>query len=200
LAPVGDGFIKEKLGVEAWPLANRARLCEIASGESEWISVCSWGEFRSYRLCSTLREYLVRDVALKGHGLTGIEVMGSDTAIGILDKNIADWDATDSKARDFWYPDRVVCCVPRPGSDSAAAMHHIEKHTARRVVDLGVEFILLDPHSFGPALEPVSSTEIRQLLAAGDFEGLRAQGWLHPQVLSALAHEGPLEPPVDLGF
>ena len=190
LAPAGDEFLKGKLGSEAWPLEKRTRLCEAASGDSEWVDVCSWGEFRSYRLCRALREHLEREcAALRGRSLTGVEVMGSDAAIRIFDANIADWDAADPRVRDSWYPGRVVCCLLRPGSDSAREMAHIEKHTARRVVDLGVELIVVDPESIHPTLEDVSSTEIRELLAAGDFELLRARGWLHPQVLAALEHE-----------
>jgi hypothetical protein len=193
LAPAGDEFIKKKLGIKGWSLAKRMRLCQIVSGEPEWVDVCSWGEFRSYRLCSMLREHLMREcAALRGRILTGIEVMGSDTAIRILDRTIADWDAADPGARDFWYKDRVICCVPRPGQNLPVEISHIEKHTARRAMDdLGVELIVIDPGSIFPPLESVSSTEIRQLLAVGDFETLRARGWLHPRVLAALAHEKP---------
>jgi hypothetical protein len=191
LAPSGDDFIKDKLGVRAWPLTTRTRLCQVAADESEWVSVCSWGEFRSYRLCSMLREHLMREcVALKGRILTGIEVMGSDTAIRILDRTIAEWDVADPAARDSWYRDRVICCIPRPSPDLTVEMSHIQKQTARRARDhLGVELIVIDSDSIFPPLEAVSSTEIRELLAAGDLETLRARGWLHPQVLAALVNE-----------
>ena len=190
LAPAGDEFLKGKLEIEAWPLDKRTRLCEVASGESEWVDVCSWGEFRSYRLCTALREHLEREcAALKGRSLTGIEVMGSDAAIRILDENIADWDAADPGVRDSWYRGRVVCCLLRPGPDSAGEMEHIEKHTARRAVDLGVELIVVDPESIRPTLEAVSSTEIRELLTMGDLECLRDRRWLHPEVLAALTNE-----------
>jgi nicotinic acid mononucleotide adenylyltransferase len=190
LAPAGDEFLKGKLGVEAWPLAKRTRLCEVACGESEWVDVCSWGESRSHRLCAALREHLKRECsALKGRNLTGVELMGSDAAIRILDKNIADWDAADPGARDSWYQGRVVCCLLRPGPNSVGEKEHIERHTARRAIDLGVELISVNPEFIRPALEPVSSTEIRALLAAGDLELLRDRGWLHPQVLAALANE-----------
>ena len=104
LTPAGDKFLKGKLGIEAWPLDKRTRLCEVAAGESDWVDVCSWGEFRSYRLCTALREHLERECAeLNGRSLTGIEVMGSDAAIRILDENIADWDGADPGVRDSWY-------------------------------------------------------------------------------------------------
>ena len=190
LAPAGDEFLVGKLGSEAWPLEKRTRLCEAASSDSEWVDVCSWGEFRSYRLCRELREHLEREcTALTGQRITGVEVMGSDTAVRIFDANIADWDAADPSVRDSWYTGRVVCCLLRPGSESAREIEHIEKHTAPRVVDLGVELIVVDPESVHPAVEDVSSTEIRELLAAGDFELLRARGWLHPHVLAALENE-----------
>ena len=76
-----------------------------------------------------------------------------------------------------------------PGPNSAGEMAHIQNHTARRVADLGVELIVVDPESIRPALEAVSSSEIRELLAAGDLERLRARRWLHPEVLAALASE-----------
>lgn len=190
LAPAGDEFLKEKLPIEAWPLDKRTRLCEVAAGESDWVDVCSWGEFRSYRLCTALREYLERECAeLNGCGLTGIEVMGSDAAIRILDKNIADWDGADPAVRDSWYRGRVICCLLRPGPGCAGEMAHIQQHTARRAADLGVELIVVDPESIRPPLEPVSSSKIRELLAAGDLERLRARRWLHPEVLAALANE-----------
>jgi hypothetical protein len=192
LAPSGDKFLKGKLGAEAWPLEKRARLCEVASGESDWVDVCSWGEFRSYRLCTALREHLERECAeLNGHSLTGIEVMGSDAAIRIIDENIADWDGADPGVRDSWYQGRVVCCLLRPGPDSVGEMAHIQKHTERRAADLGMELIVVGPESICPALEAVSSSEIRALLAAGDLERLRARRWLHPEVLAALANEKP---------
>jgi hypothetical protein len=190
LAPAGDKFLKRKLWVEAWPLDKRTRLCEVAAGESDWVDVCSWGEFRSYRLCTALREHLERECAeLNGRSLTGIEVMGSDAAIRILDENVADWDGADPGVRDLWYQGRVICCLLRPGPSSAGEMAHIQQHTARRVADLGMELIVVDPESIRPALEAVSSSKIRELLAAGDLERLRARRWLHPEVLAALANE-----------
>ena len=68
-------------------------------------------------------------------------------------------------------------------------MAHIQKHTVRRAADLGVELIVVDPESIRPALKAVSSSEIRELLAAGDLERLRARRWLRPEVLAALANE-----------
>jgi nicotinic acid mononucleotide adenylyltransferase len=190
LAPAGDKFLKEKLGIETWPLDKRTRLCEVATRESDWVDVCSWGEFRSYRLCTALRAHLERECAqLNGRSLTGIEVMGSDAAIRILDKNIADWDGADPHVRESWYQSRVICCLFRPGPNISGEMAHIQKHTARRAPDLGVELIVVNPESIHPALDAVSSSEIRELLAAGDLEQLRARRWLHPEVLGVLANE-----------
>jgi nicotinic acid mononucleotide adenylyltransferase len=189
LAPTPDNYLKEKLGIAGWGFEKRVRLCELACGESEWVDVCGWGEYRSYRLCAALREYLVRECGLRGRGLTGVEIMGSDAAIRILDKNIEDWDAADPAVRHTWYRGRVVCCLLRPGSNSAREREHIEKHTACRAIDLGVELVVVEPESISPSLQAVSSTEIRDLLEAGDVERLRNRGWLHPDVLAALANE-----------
>jgi hypothetical protein len=196
LAPASDKFLKGKLGVEAWLLEKRTRLCEVVAGESDWVDVCSWGEFRSYRLCTALREHLQHECAeLNGRSLTGIEVMGSDAAIRILDENVADWDGADPGARDSWYRGRVICCLLRPGPRSAGETAHIQQHTARRAADLGVELIVVNPESIRPPLEAVSSSKIRELLSAGDLEGLRARRWLHPEVLAALANERLHAPP-----
>ena len=190
LTPAGDEYLKRKVGMEAWPLDKRSRLCEVAAGESDWVDVCSWGEFRSHRLCTALQEHLKRECAeLNGRSLTGIEVMGSDAAIRILDQNIADWDNADRGVRDSWYQGRVICCLVRPGPNSGGEMARIQKHIARRAADLGLELIVIDPESVRPALEAVSSSEIRELLAAGDLERLRARRWLHPEVLAELANE-----------
>ena len=70
--------------------------------------------------------------------------MASDAAIRILDENIADRDGADPGMRDSWYQGRVICCLLRPGPNSAGEMEHIEKHTARRAADLGVELIVVD--------------------------------------------------------
>jgi hypothetical protein len=188
LAPANDEFVKGKLGAEAWPLEKRVRLCEGASRESDWVDVCSWGEFRSYRLSTALSEHLERECTeLNGCRLTGVEVMGSDTAVRILDKNISDWDAAG--LRESWYQGRIICCLLRPGPRSADEMARIEKHTARRARDLGAELIVVDPDSILPPLEAVSSREIRELLAAGDLEQLQARKWLHPEVLAALVSD-----------
>jgi nicotinic acid mononucleotide adenylyltransferase len=190
LAPASGKFLEGELGSEAWPLEKRTRLCEAASGDSEWIDVCSWGEFRSYRLCNAIRVHLKQEcAALRGRNLTGVELMGSDAAIRILDENIADWDSADPSVRASWYRGRVVCCLIRPGVDSAREKEHIERHTARRAADLGVELIVVDPKSTELPLKEVSSTDIRELLAAGDVEHLRARDWLHPDVLAALEKE-----------
>ena len=88
-------------------------------------------------------------------------------AIRILDKNIADWDAARyPSAQKLWYTGRVICCLLRPGVHSTRELEHIKEHTARRAVDLGMEFIMIDPKAYHPTLEAVSSTEIRALLAA----------------------------------
>jgi hypothetical protein len=115
--------------------------------------------------------------------------MGSDAAIRILDENIAEWDGADPDLRDSWYKGRVICCLHRPGPSSVGERTHIQKHTGLRAADLGVELIVVDPESIRPALEAVSSSKIREFLAAGDLEGLRARRWLHPGVLAALANE-----------
>jgi nicotinic acid mononucleotide adenylyltransferase len=188
LAPSSDAYLKGKLTSQISSLNRRIELCGLATQVSDWLSVFPWGEFSSYKTCTRLREQLERECAglLKGRSLTAIEVMGSDAAIRILDRVIEEWKASEVGERQPWYQKRIICCLIRPSPDSNVQMEHIQRITAPQTADIGVEIILIDATREGLPLEAVSSTEIRELVARGDWDLLRALRWVHPKVLSLL--------------
>jgi len=188
LAPSSDGHLMGKLNSEISSLERRIELCGLATEASDWLSVCPWGEFSSYKVCTRLREQLERECAglLNGRSLTGIEVMGSDAAIRILDRVIDEWRALELDERQPWYQKRIICCLIRPGPESGVEIEHILKSTAPQAADIGVEIILIDSTREALPLEAVSSTAIRELVGRGDWELLTARRWLHPKVLSSL--------------
>ena len=55
-------------------LAERARLCELATLDSDWIGVWPRGDLSGHRVCATLREEVLGQHAelLKGRHLTGL--------------------------------------------------------------------------------------------------------------------------------
>src|SRR5262249_4496942 len=156
--------------------------------ESDWVGVCPWGEFSSYKLCIKLRERLEHECArwLKGRGLSGVEVMGSDTAVRIFDRVLDEWKKTEGEVKKPWDERRMVCCLVRPSPKSGVEMDYLRSITAPQVANIGVELILVDSTREPFPLEELSSTAVRELVAKGDWERLRVLRWLHPQVLLAL--------------
>lgn len=188
LAPSSDDYLTGKLNRQILSLSRRIELCGLATQESDWLGVCPWGEFSSYRACIRLREQLERECTglLKGRSLTGIEVMGSDTAIRIIDRVVEEWRAGEVDKRQAWYQSRIVCCLMRPGREASIEMEHIRRITAPQAADIGVEIIPVDTTREVVPLEAANSTVIRELAGRGDWDVLKALGWLHPQVLSSL--------------
>jgi nicotinic acid mononucleotide adenylyltransferase len=187
LSPSSDDYLKGKLSTGILSFERRKQLCVLATKTSEWLSVCPWGEFSSYRVCTRLREELERECAqiLRGRSLTGVEVMGSDAAIRILDTAFDKW-TTEIGGRKPWYRNRIVCCIIRPSPNINSDIEHIKRVTLPRAANLGVEVILVNTAREHLPLQAVSSTEIRELVARKDWDQLRILGWLPPQVLSAL--------------
>lgn len=90
LAPAGDEFLKGKLGVRPGPSRSehdcaKSRPATRSGSDSEWVDVCSWGEFRSYRLCSALREHLERECAV----LRGRSAVCSGSPRATLDQKLS---------------------------------------------------------------------------------------------------------------
>lgn len=188
LAPSSDSYVQGKLNSDAFSFSRRTECCRVAMQDSEWLDVCSLGDFSTYRACTRIREQVERQCGglLQQRPITGVEVMGSDTAIRIIDKLIDDWATVDVMKREPWYDSRIVCCVLRPGSKSTADVERILTYTAPRAVDVGITVRLVDGAQEGLQLEAVSSTEVRELIQRHDWEGLRAKRWLHPEVLRLL--------------
>jgi nicotinic acid mononucleotide adenylyltransferase len=188
LAPASDEYVRRKLGNEAWPLKTRVQLCELATRESDWISVCPWGEFSSSRVSVGLREQLQVEGSdfLSGRSLTGLEIMGSDTTLRIFDEILREWSKTESRRRKPWYQDRIIYCVIRPGLNTSEEKEHIRNVIAPEAAQVGIKIIIVDTTGTHTPLEPVSSRDIRKLVARRDWDELRALGWLQPQVLVAI--------------
>jgi hypothetical protein len=187
LAPSSDRYLQEKLNSETLSFSKRTELCRLATQDSEWLDVCSQGEFSSYRACTGIRKQVEHQCAglLTGHTVTGLEVMGSDTAIRIMDKLVEEWATTEDK-REPWYRDRTVCCIVRPGSGSSDDTEHIQRFTIPRAAEIGITVMLVDGLREGLTLEAVSSTDVRKLLQRRDWKALRARRWLPPAVLRSL--------------
>ncbi|HJX90359.1 MAG TPA: hypothetical protein VJ372_07680 [Pyrinomonadaceae bacterium] len=185
LAPSSDAYVQEKLGAEGLPLRWRIALCELAIEEFDWVSVCVKEELSSKWACDGIRselEHCCCDV-LDRRRLTGVEIMGSDTVVRIFSKILMENTAKGGRSTQ---QGRVICCVLRPGSESAAQSKYIEGVLVPAAADLGVELMLLKPTLCGPPLEPVSSSAVRELISKGDWEKLRSNGWLQRSVLKAI--------------
>jgi nicotinic acid mononucleotide adenylyltransferase len=188
LAPSHDQYVQSKGTTGAFSFRRRTELCRLATQQSDWLDVCSLGEFRTHRVCTTVREQVERQCTalLRGHGIWGIEVMGSDTAIRIMEDLIAEWESTNCTECEPWYRGRVVCCVIRPGPDSAAHSERLVSFIIPRTAAMDITIILVDGEREGLPLKAISSTQIRSLMATHDWDELRAREWLHPQVLRSL--------------
>lgn len=188
LAPSDDQYVQSKGNIVAFSFSRRTELCRLATGQSDWLDVCSLREFRTYWVCTTVREQVERQCTalLRGRRIWGIEVMGSDTAIRIMEDLIAEWEATNYTGCEPWYRGRVVCCVIRPGPDSVADSERLLSFIIPRTAAMDITIILVDGEREGLPLEAISSTQIRSLVATRDWDELRAREWLHPEVLRSL--------------
>jgi len=186
LAPSSDDYVSAKLGGQALPLDRRIGLCAEASAGSDWIDVWGSGQMSGFRVCREILEQLQGDCVdlLAGRSLAGIEVMGSDVAIRIFDKLANEWEAKGASRP--WYEGRRVCCFLRADAKRYDDAVHLRSRISPRVTRIGIDISIVDPRTEGLALESVSGTEIRHLIARNDWSELSAQNWLHPSVLEAL--------------
>jgi len=109
--------------------------------------------------------------------------MGSDTVVRVFGKILAE---NSPKGLESTQQGRLVCCLLRPGTESAAQNKYIEGVLAPGAADLGAQLLLVEATFWEPSLEPISSSAIRELIAKGDWEELRSKGWLQPSVLNAI--------------
>jgi hypothetical protein len=186
LLPSTDDYVSLKLGGDAMALRDRVRLCKLVSDPSDWLHVRPIGVMSSYWATRRLLRQIEQDCAaiLAGRRVRGVEVMGSDTFRRIFGK-IAE-EATDSNSELTPYQERAVCCIIRPGSNSVSEKEKVGKllPLAQR---LRVDVTVVDSEdACVAALRDISSSSIRQLIRRRDWDRLREEGWLHPEVLSAL--------------
>ena len=86
LAPSDDSYVQTKTNKHALSFQRRIELCRLATEHADWLFVSSVGDFRTYRVCTTIREQVQQEFAeaLQGRTIMGVEVMGSDTAIRLM--------------------------------------------------------------------------------------------------------------------
>lgn len=171
LAPSSDSYVQGKLGDEALPNEERSHLCELACTESDWIDVCPWGWASSARVTHEVGQQLARRLAWTGYcnwQLVGWQVAGADFAV----------------RASLWRKSTPTVCLARGDEDTALVRAEAPAYSSH--------FILVD----ATGLEDVSSTAIRAMAAADEWDKLSASGWLAPAVLHRLrkGHRASLEP------
>jgi nicotinic acid mononucleotide adenylyltransferase len=188
LAPSSDGYTDRKVQMGSLSVSERTELCGLATKDSDWLGVFSYGEFSTYRACAQICREIERQCAahLEGRLITGIEVLGSDTLIRILARVIAEWHATPRLGRRPWYRERIICCVVRPGPESGLEIDYISRALMPQTPEIGITIMLVESRAYGHPLADVSSTKIRELIRSHSWDVLEAHQWLHPEVLSAL--------------
>jgi hypothetical protein len=185
LAPSNDAHVEGKLGEPGLRLTERMYLCRLATEQSEWLHVCSSAEFSSNAACRRIKCELQQGCADLSDVtcLVGVEIMGSDTVVRLIPKVLAQMKTEDNVA---WQRGRIVCCLLRSGSDSSSVPRQIESVLATAAADWGIQLILIEPRYQCQGLNSLSSTLIREYIAAGNWETLRVLGWLPEPVLNAL--------------
>ncbi len=166
LGPSSDAWVVGKLGAsQALPLPRRARLCELACAGSDLVATVPWAEPSSPRMARRLGDALAR------WGVRGMVLAGSDAARIAL-------AAASSGA---------VCVRRAGGPPLDPAVLARARETAvpgglgLHVVDGPVGAVA----GFDGAV--FSSTRARELIKAGLWEELRAEGLLHEAVVQQLA-------------
>jgi hypothetical protein len=185
LAPSTDAHAGEKSGALRLQLAQRIALCRLAIEHRGWLHVCASAELSSNVACRRIRRELEEGCAdLPGEvRLVGAEIMGSDTAIRLLQKVLALGRTEENLA---WQQGRIICCLLRRDAGGPAARQQIEAELVPAVADWGIRLIAIEPRYHAPGLESLSSTAIRRQIANGDWEPLASNGWLPEPVLRAL--------------
>ena len=185
LAPSSDAYVEAKLGDAALCLQRRKQLCQVAVEGLDWIHVCLQGEFSSNKVRRGIRRELERYLAdlLNGRQLTGVEIMGSDTAVRLLDRIITQSRGGPAPSTQRG---RTIFCFLRPGPEHAQERQYLAEALLPPAARLGIEVKLLDTASIDPAPGWVSSSAIRELISRGDWRVLRSKAWLRPAVLDTL--------------
>lgn len=185
LAPSSDKYVSQKMSTAALSFAHRRTLCQLAVRRSPWINVCSRGEMSSNWVRRTVQKELEQNLfdILHGRRLQSIEIMGSETVVKILEAILSQTGAKSARSTQFG---RKICWFLRAGPDSRAEKGYIETSLIPRAAKLGIGLALVEPTQWGPPLEAISSTAIRDLVSRGDWKTLRANNWLEPEVARKL--------------
>jgi nicotinic acid mononucleotide adenylyltransferase len=185
LAPSSDAHVEGKLSEPGPRLMERMTLCRLATEHGDWLHVCANAEFSSNTACRRIKSELQQGSAdlSDDECIVGIEIMGSDTVVRLIPKVLAQMKTDDNVA---WQRGRIVCCLLRGGSNSSSIRRQIETVLAPAVADWAIQLILIEPAYQFEGLESLSSTLIREHIAAGNWETLRSLGWLPEPVLNAL--------------
>jgi hypothetical protein len=185
LAPSSDKYVIQKMGDAALSFSHRKTLCQLAVRSSHWINVCSTGEMSSNWVRRMVQKELEQSLfdILNGRRFQSVEIMGSETVIKILDAILAETGARSANSTQYG---RKICWFLRAGPDSKAEKNHIETHLIPRATKLGIDLALVESTHWGPPLEAISSTAIRDLVSRGDWKTLNSNKWLDPDVAKTL--------------
>ena len=188
MALSGDAYMRTKVRIERqyMPLEERAKLCKLACQNSSYVDVCAYGWTSSDRVAEKLK-FIVSTIInetetlatyLASAPLEVIQLCGSNTAL----KNKLYTRGTHLAISRSHSMQRLVADVAaaRSKQEAGGPAHRF------MIVDTEDEGYIAAGH---PPVPQVSSSDIRELLFAGDkprWADLQENEWLHPAVLLSL--------------
>ena len=168
LAPSSKGYLQHKLGVEALDLRERCELCSAAVEDRPSLGVLDWGITSSHAIAQGTEALLTK--GFPAFCFTSFQVVGADFArkASLVEK------VAGGRAGQY-------VCVKRRGlaREDAEWLRALEGRHACGKLPSG--FVLAE----APPKE-ASSTRVRELCKAGQWNALAASGLLHPAVVNAL--------------
>ena len=169
LAPSSEGYLQHKLGAEALALRERCELCSATVEDRPSLGVLDWGVASSHAVAQGTEALLAK--AFPAFRFTTFQVVGADFArkASLVEK------AAGGRAGQY-------VCVKRRGlaRDDAEWLRALEARHACGKLPSG--FVLAEAPPEG-----ASSTRVRELCKAGQWNALAASGLLHPAVVDALS-------------
>jgi len=146
VCPSSDGYVISKLGNEAIRIKNRNYLCQIATADSNWITVNTWGMANAYAIMEETEEILKKEIPERSFEVW--LVAGADHAC---------------KHGLFTNASIKVACIGRPGETEGLrqAMRESKKQLSKH-------FVMVEEEA-----ADVSSTRVRALILAGKWEEMR---------------------------
>lgn len=169
LAPSSEAYLEHKLGGEALGLGARCELCSAMLEARPSLGVLDWGVASSLAVARGAEALLAN--AFPAFRFTAYQVVGADFAhkAGLVDK------AAGGRAGQY-------VCLKRHGLARADSewLQALEARHARG--KLPSRFVLAEAPP-----EEASSTRVRELCKAGQWNALAASGLLHPAVVDTLS-------------